>query len=87
MRFISPSATPKAKTVRQACAGCPASRGRATASSTAAANTSRMTTDPAAPITGTSVAASAPPNCTETMAASTSTGAGTRSAAVVTASG
>ena len=87
MKFISPSATPKAMTVRQARAECPRQRGRTTASRIRVANSSRMTTDPPAPMTGTRVAASAPPNCTETMPASTRTGAGTRSAAVVTASG
>ena len=38
----------------------------------------RRVTDPAAPIAGTRVAASAPPNWTETMPMRTSTGAGTR---------
>ena len=51
------------------------------------AKSSRMTTEPPAPMTGTRVAASAPPNWTETMPARTSRGAGTRSAALVTASG
>ncbi len=86
MKFISPSATPKAITVRQARRECPRQRGRTKASSRAVANSNRMTTDPPAPMTGTRVAASAPPNCTETMPARTSSGAGTLSAALVTGS-
>ena len=74
-------------TVRHARAEWPRHRGRTTASRITVANSSRMTTEPPAPMTGTRVAASAPPNCTETMPASTRTGAGTRSAAFVTASG
>ena len=74
-------------TVRHACLECPRQRGRTMTSRMAVANSSRMTTEPPAPMTGTRVAASAPPNCTETMPARTRTGAGTRSAADVTGSG
>src|SRR6188472_60733 len=44
-----------------------------------AANEIRSRTDPPAPISGTRVAARAPPNCTDTIPPSTSNGAGTTS--------
>ncbi|GAB4077738.1 hypothetical protein GCM10028781_25060 [Nostocoides australiense] len=71
--------------MRQAAALYPRNRGRTTAQRMTLAKSSRMVTDPAAPMCGIKVAASAPPNCTETMPASTNNGAGTRSAAVTRA--
>ena len=60
-----------------ACGEWPRHRGRTAATRMTVANNSRMTTEPPAPISGMSVAASAPPNCTETIPARTRTGAGT----------